>query len=514
MNQDGAPEIVIQLLFLGSYASMIGMVRMERGTIIQSAAKTKKLPEGYVTLFLVLTLLMAGFALLQGLLILYAINQFGLSDQAAYLLYTTFTALLFATPLLAGYVGEKFLGYPLAVTFGLALATAGLYLICLHSLSYLYVGLAVVIVGSASALAASFVLLGRLFQPNDHRRDAGFTFCYTGMNIGAFGALMISGTIIRHWNYNIAFLLSAMLILTALLTFIMGIRTFLRPQVLAAIESSAPRKKPMIGVFLLFAAIPIVAELLYFSKLTDIVLLLLGAVVVAVILKKAKAAEAKRRTQLLTFLMMMGISIIFWSLYMLLPSVLTLFVARNVNRTFLGFTIPASDYIGLNPVCIIVLGALFSGLWLVLQKYKHNFSSLKKFTLGIIAMAAAYLVLTISTGFTNQSGMIGTSWVIIASIFIATGELCVFPIGTAMIGRFASKQQEGTFMGIWLLSIGIGSIFSGYLAKTIRSSQHLLNPLTTNTIYMKNFLQFGLIALAAAILIILLLRRMGSIIET
>ena len=468
----------------------------------------RKLPEGYLTVFLTLTLVMAAFALLQGLLVFYAGNQLEFSDKSAYLLYTAFTTMIFAVPILSGYIGGKFLGYPLAVTFGLTLAAIGLYLLCLNSVTYLYLGLATIIIGTSTTLACLFVLLGRLFQQKDYRRSAGFTLCYTGMNLGAFIALVASGYVVRHWNYKIAFLLSAILMLVALLVFILGIRTFLRAQIRDGIESNTPKKRPFIGIIALLAAIPIVTELLYFTKLIPALLLFLGIAAVGLILKMAINVDAEQRKKFITFLIVMGISILFWTLYMSTPSVVNLFITHNVNRNMFGLTIPTSDYIGLNPLCVVVLGFFLSALWLVLQKRKQIVSPLKKVTLGIIAIAVSYLVLALSTGFANSAGLVAVSWIVAAYAFQAIGELCVFPTGASMVGQFAPKKHEGVLMGVWLLSMGIGSLFSGYLAKTTTSPQHLVNPATTNPIYMRSFLQFGLIAIVLVILVILASRKL------
>ncbi len=463
--------------------------------------KSKLLP-GFAVLFLVLLFLFAAYSMIQGLLVLYATKALGLSDNSAYLLYAAFGSILFAFPVYSGFLAQRFLGYPLALVLGITLATVGLYIICFSPVTYFYVGLSFFCIGKSSALASIFVLLGRLFKKSDLRRESGFTLAYAAINIGSLLTLTASGFIVQYWGFQLAFLISAVFMLIALITFILGMRTFLHPDIEMApyANTSATLSQPLIGIAGIILAIPVVAEFLYYAESSTKILLLLSISAFCFIIYLTRHIKMVESKKLYTYLFIIAISTVFWAIYMLAPSALLLFILRNVDRHFFSYVIPASDFYALNPLFIIVLSGLLSALWLFLQKQRKAPSLFSKFAIGLACMAVAYGVLALGTHFTNSLGLISIAWVIVSYFFQAAGELCISPIGAAKVGELVHEKYEGIFMGIWFLSIGFGGSLSGYLAVMTISPQHILVPLTTNHTYAHSFSLFSSLVLSAAII--------------
>lgn len=473
----------------------------------------QKFPPGYFIIVTVMALTMASFALIQGLLVLYCIHTQALSDRDAYFIYAGFMTFLFVAPMLGGYVGGRHLGYPSAITVGLSLATIGIYLICMNSLPYIYVGLAAFDVGNATAVTCLYVLLSRIYGQNNPLRDSGFTLSYTIMNLGALVSLGASGFLVNYWSYQIAFLISAVFMLTALLTFILGIRPLLELHIQGArkyLQQNTSKAQPAVGIGMLIGAVPIVALCIYYGTFNDKILLTLGAIAIIFLIYFATAQNDRGQKNTVIFIILLFIGLGFWALYMLAPSVLTLFILRNVNRTFYGISIPPSDFVGLNPFFIIALGFAFSALWYYLHKFKRDPSLPVKFALGISCMGLGYLILALGTHFPGKQHLISSWWVILSYTFQCAGELLISPIGFAMVGHLMPEKYEGVMMGILMLSIGIGGSISGFLAETTTNTKHIVNPAITNHIYGQSFLHFGLIALTIGIIALLLSPMMKS----
>ncbi len=156
----------------------------------------------------------------------------------------------------------------------------------------------------------------------------------------------------------------------------------------------------------------------------------------------AKQRSSIVRRKLLALLMLSYFSIGFWSLYSLEPSLLTIFIKNNVDRLIGDYLIPAQSFYALDPIFIIIFGFALSALWLYLGKQNKEPSLPFKFFLSLILMAAGFLLLVFSIHFLPQSKM--NPWVIVfCYMFLAIAELCISPIGNAMVGRLTPEGMEG-----------------------------------------------------------------------
>ncbi len=467
----------------------------------------KTFPRGFLPLILVLTLGMAGFAMIQGTLTLYCSEVFNFSDKQAYLLNSAFVTVIFSIPVLSGVISERFLGYTFSIIVCLILAIAGLYCLCFESVDHFYTGLATFAIGDSIAVACLFITLGRLLPyDNMQKRVAGFTIAYTCMNGGALISLLCAGFIIRNWGYQSAFLLSSIILLFAVFTLLLNLRT-LTPADPRCDTVYSPGSR-LIGCALIATLIPITMTLFEYAQHNNVILIFVAIVALILIAIMWRTATSAQRQSLKTFLIITAFVTFFWALYALEPSVLTLFIQRNVNRSVFGFSIPSSDFFSLNPLFIILLGSVFSIMWLSFSKLKRIPSLPYKFAIGIGVMGIAFLLLSASTYFANANGLISIGWIIFSYLLLSTAELFISPIGLAMVGPLSPTKYEGVLMGVWLLSNGIGGSLSSYLSEATIYPEQTINPLVTNTLYGFRFCEFGLIALLLATILALFAPRL------
>src|SRR3990167_454908 len=151
-----------------------------------------------------------GFYVVQGLLILYMTQYFGFTDNEGYTILGVFSALVYISPFIGGFLADKILGFKTAIVWG------GLFLIvgyALLSLPYpkllFYPALATIIIGNGLFKPNISSLLGTQYASNDPRRDSGFTIFYIGINIGAFLAGISSGYIKNFFGWRTSFGLAA-----------------------------------------------------------------------------------------------------------------------------------------------------------------------------------------------------------------------------------------------------------------------------------------------------------------
>ena len=262
---------------------------------------TVKFPKGFISLLFILTFLMAGFALVQGLLTLYCTQELNLSDKQAYLINAAFVASIFTLPVFSGAITDYFLGYLPSTLFSLSISIIGLYILCFQTLAHFYIGLAFFIVGNAISLVNLYVLLGRILEKNPEKRVGGFTIGYTCMNLGAFLSLMLSGFITKEWGYQTSFLISAILLLLSLLTLLMNLRYYALVNQRSG-EQHHSSYRQFFGLLLLVALALCIAFFLYYMQYDPKILWFIGILALMLILRVWQQTPYSEHKKLKTFL--------------------------------------------------------------------------------------------------------------------------------------------------------------------------------------------------------------------
>ena len=116
------------------------------------------------------------------------------ANQQAGLIYGGYTALVYATGILGGYVADKVLGYQRSILLGAIVMASGLFVLLIEDFNWFLVGLALIVAGNGLFKPNISVMIGKLYAPGDARRDSGFTIFYMGINIGAFLAPLVTST--------------------------------------------------------------------------------------------------------------------------------------------------------------------------------------------------------------------------------------------------------------------------------------------------------------------------------
>ncbi|MBB72622.1 MAG: hypothetical protein CMF50_09520 [Legionellales bacterium] len=488
---------------------------MTHSTTADSLDNLPLYPKGVGVMFMMQLLPMIGFAMIQGLLVLYCINVLDFTEHHAYSLYAAYSSLVFGMAIVGGYVAEL-IGYRLAVKISLLLTTVGLIVLFYPGAMAMYIGLACFVIGTATFVPASYVLLGRLYAKDDQRRDSGFLISYIGMNLGAFLAFASVGYIRDHFGFHMAFLVGAVFSALALVLFYFFHDLFKYQMRDDSELEQVIRTKSMSmrGYLLCFAAIPVIMLLLRHSAVSNALLIGIGVFSAFFILSLAYREPSASGWRLVAFLVLIVVAVAFWALYMLAPSALTIFVERNVDRQVLGFTIPTPSVQGLNPFFIVTLGPILSYIWLRMARKNRSLSTPMKFAIGVLLMGIGYVILKIGISFANQQGLSSFGWVVGSYLFQTMGELFIGPVGFAMVGSLVPERYEGVMMGIWQLSTGVAGAMSSVLAQSTTDPSGSTAPLITDHLFASSFGEFGTLAIIIGVLTLFLAPLLRYIINS
>ena len=367
---------------------------------------------------------------MRALLIFYLTKHWLFSDEKSGVIYGAYTALVYITPVLGGYLADRYLGQRKAVTYGAVLLTFGHFLMGFEgsggqdaaSLNIFWLALAFIIVGSGFLKANISVIVGQLYPRTDVRRDGAYTIFYMGINLGAALGALLCGYLGETFGWSYGFGAAGVGMLLGLIVFIV-----FKPLLLGRGEPLNPEalNKTVLGIKLewLLYLVGLVAVVVCWWLVQNqaVVGSLLGAagaiLVVYVLWTAVRKLEPHDRDRIFAAMFLIIGSILFWALFEQAGSSLNLFTDRHVDRS----GVPASVFQSLNAIYIVLLAPLFAWLWTTLGRKGLEPSAPAKFGLGIVQLGIGFLVLVAGSAAAGDS-MVPVLLIFLFYLFHTSGE--------------------------------------------------------------------------------------------
>ena len=459
-------------------------------------------PKGVYGLFFIQIFSTFSFSVLNFTLVLYMTIFLHLSDKVATSIIASFVAFNFALHLFGGYLGGRFLSYRVLFCISMILQGGGCLIISTLNLQSLYWGLAAFLAGSGLNVTCVNCMLTQLFEPNDKRSEGAFLLNYSGMNLGFFLGISLSGYLQAANNFHALFFISSFSnILAILLTFLNWSKFADRNTPLVAKPKSVHNKNIAFGLVIIALLIPSLLWMLHHAVFSNGLVMLLGCVMTFVIVGIAMSQPTKEaKNKVWAYLILGFSSLIFFTLYELAPMGLTLFIERNVDRNIANHVIPTEWFQNINTVIIVIGGPFLAWLFQKIRKAGFNLSIPIQFAVALVLIGLAFVILPIGIKLSNPQGYVASSWIIACFVLQTIGELFISPIGYSMIGYLAPPKLQGVMMGTWLMITGVAASLSGHFSKLGAGDTLSKDPLLTNFTYSHMFnlvgwtsLVFGLV---------------------
>lgn len=458
-------------------------------------------PKGLYLLFFTEMWERFGFYTLQTIIILYMTKALMMPDAQANLLYAASSSLLYLTPMIGGYLADRYLGFQRSITIGGILFIIA-YLICaMPQKSAFFLGLSLLICANGFFKPNVSAIVGELYQPNDPRRDGGFTLFYMGINIGALIPPLIAGALVTKYGWHSGFIVAALGMAIGQVIFMLG-KKVLGNAGLYPRQSEKPQPLNKKFYALLFSGVAIFIGLCQLAFIhpegTSYIVAVASVVVLLVTAFFLMKEPLQQRKRMFASLILIFISIGFWSLYNQGFTSLMLFADRNMIHSIWGIPLDAEATQFFNSFFIIALSPILSRLWIRMDQSGFNPSVQKKFALGIVFMSLGYLFLAFGAQYFGTENGLTSPWWLVGSYLLQTvGELLVSPIGLAMITVLCPKRLVGMMMGVWFFAQAASFAVGGFLANIAALPEHV-SAAASLPIYSHAFTIYGLIALGMA----------------
>jgi POT family proton-dependent oligopeptide transporter len=448
---------------------------------------------------------------MRALLILYLTKHWEFSDAKSYIIYGAYTSLVYIMPVFGGMLADRILGSRKAVTFGAILLVLGHTGMAFESsLQIFYLSLALIISGVGFLKPNISTMVGALYADGDPRRDPGFTIFYMGINIGAFTATLLCGYLGEEIGWSYGFGAAGIGMLIGLMIFIWGqdyLEGHAEPSSNFYLEKkygiSYENWAYISGLFMVICSWFLIQN----QELVGNLLGGFGAICIAFWLGYSLLkCSPEERDRLIVVGILILFSLIFWALFEQAGSSLNILTDRGVDRTIMGWEVPASMFQSLNAFFIFTLAPIFAFMWLALAKRNIEPSTPLKFAIGIMFVGIGFLVLVFGMKSSSEV-QTGVFWIMMIYLLHTIGELCLSPVGLSSVTKLSPKRIVGMMMGMWFFASAAGNFVAGLIARATASDEiggGSSFDLLQKSAFMDVYTNVGLIALVFGIALALL----------
>ena len=460
-----------------------------------------KQPKAFYLIFSIELWERFGYYGLQAIMAVYLVKQLGMSESDSITLFSSFSALVYGLTAIGGWLGDKVLGTKRVIVLGALVLAIGYSLVAWsgHDVSMVYIGMATIAMGSGLFKANPASLLSTCYDKDDPRIDGAFTMFYMSINVGSLVSMMLTPWLAARYGWSVAFALSVVGLAITVINFLLC-------QKIVKNYGSKPDFAPLnmgkllatlVGVVVL---ISIATWLLHHQFIARIVLGVIALGIVVIFAKEAFALQgAARRRMIVAFLLMIE-AIVFFVLYMQMPTSLNFFAIRNVEHSILGITFEPEQYQALNPFWIMVASPILAAIY---NKMGDRLPMPHKFAIGMVLCSGAFLVLPLGASFANQMGIVSVNWLILSYALQSIGELMISGLGLAMVAQLVPQRLMGFIMGSWFLTTAGAAMIAGKVANLMAVPEGVNDPLQSLAIYSDVFQKIGIATAVIAVLMML-----------
>src|SRR5271165_1036826 len=333
-------------------------------------------------------------------------------------IYGLYTGLVYLTPLFGGILADRLLGQHRTILLGAALMAAGHFLMAFESL--LLFALLMLILGNGCFKPNISTQVGGLYAPGDSRRDRAYSIFYVGINLGAFLAPLICGTLGEEWGWHYGFAAAGVGMLTGLAIYLRGLRD-LPPDELQKARAAHHEHDPL------------------------------------------SAADWRGIAALLVLFLP---NTLFWATYEQQGNTIALwadsYTDRGINLLFWRGDIPVTWFQAFNPFMIFAFTPMIVALWSWQARKGREPSSVMKMAIGCFGVTLANLVLAYAA-LQSGGGKVSWLWLFAYFVIITAGELYLSPVGLSLVSKVAPARLLSLLMGVWLATSFVGNLISGWL---------------------------------------------------
>lgn len=440
---------------------------------------------------------------MRALLTLFLVNSLLMKEEEASLIYGGFLGLCYLTPMLGGFVADRFLGNRNCILLGgLLMAIGQLLLFTSGSIfdanlglahTIMYCALGVIVFGNGFFKPNISSMVGSLYPKQEKTKlDTAFTIFYMGINIGAFlgqsicpllGDVVDTGGIRDIHAFRWGFLAASIaMLLGTLLFYVLKNKYVVTPEgrplgglpsknVAADFEEGEAQKanfstKALISAGIAFLILGVIVHYVFDQNLIYTLIYSSGLALAGLIISDSSLTKIERDRIIVIYIVSFFI-IFFWAAFEQAGSSLTFIANNQTDRNFFGWQMPPSMVQIFNGLFVVVLAVPFSILWDSLRAKSKEPISPVKLAIGLVLISVSFFMIATQVSYIGTSGLLLVKWLILLYFLNTCAELCLSPIGLSLVGKLSPKRFASLLYGVFFLSNASGYALGGTLGSIL-----------------------------------------------
>lgn len=420
---------------------------------------------------------------MRAILVLFLTKALLVDKAFASNLYGSYTSLIYLTPLLGGYIADRYWGNQRSIIIGGLLMALGEFVLFFCASIYqssadlstilFFTGLGLMITGNGFFKPNISALVGQLYPKGDRRTDSAYTIFYMGINVGGALGPIICGLVGDTGNpedFKWAFLAGGIaMLISVVVQLVFHKKYVLDPDknILGLTPANAPtawtRPLNMLAGLTLLSAV-MIAALYIDTRVVDYLTYVLVAspILIGFIIFSDKTLSTIEKQRVAVIFSVSFFVVFFWSAFEQAGASLTFFAEEQTQRDLGFFTVPASFFASLNSIYVVLFAPLFAWLWLKLGKREP--SSPTKMSLGLFLLSLGYLWIAFGVKDVAVGTKVSMIWLLGMYALHTWGELCLSPIGLSLVNKLAPIKFASLLMAVWFLASAAANKLAGVLS--------------------------------------------------
>ena len=476
----------------------------------ETAVKTKH-PKGLWVLFGTEMWERFNFYGMRAILTLFLVNSLMMKEETASLIYGGFLGLCYLTPMLGGFISDRFFGNRNCILLGGLMMAVGQFLLftsasvfgtnIAFATTLMWVALGIIVFGNGFFKPNISSMVGSLYPKQEKSKlDTAFTIFYMGINLGAFlgqlicpivGDVKDSGGVRDIHAFKWGFLAAsvAMLIGTAVFYFLKN-KYVITPEgrplgglpkhnVNDDYEEGESQKAvfsqtALIGAVIAFVGLGLTFHYLFGQNAIYSLIYASGLSLAGLIISDSSLTKVEKDRIKVIYIVAFFV-IFFWAAFEQAGSSLTFIADNQCDRNFFGYNMPPSMVQIFNGLFVVAFAVPFSMLWDYLRSKDREPISPVKQAVGLALVALSYFIIAHNVKDLGNNGLLAIKWLILLYLIQTCAELCLSPIGLSLVGKLSPKRFSSLLYGVFFLSNASGYALAGTLGSILPATGDKFN---------------------------------------
>lgn len=470
---------------------------------INKMNSTKGQPKGIYLLFVTEMWERFSYFGMRAILTLYMVQALLLDKELASQIYGSYTGMVYLTPLIGGYIADRYWGNRRSILTGATLMAIGQFTLFISASNLqniplakflMICGLVLLIIGNGFFKPNIATMVGSLYKENDKRKDSAYTIFYMGVNVGAIFAPLVCGYLgntNRPEDFRWGFLAACIGILIGGIIFQTLNKRYLvspegnpigtKPQPNVQEEKGNEAVRPGLRSYFNMRTISLIGSILLLTLSfaydwkgnqgspfggADWIgsLIYATTIVVPIFIITDKTLTTSEKKHIGIIYAISFFVIFFWAAYEQAGVSLTFFADEQTNRMIGQWEMPSSYFQSFPAIMVVILAPVFVWLWTFLGRYGLDPNDFNKQAFGLLFLALGYWIIALGVKDVDYNVKVSMFWLISLYLLHTIGELCLSPIGLSIVNKLSPARFSSLLMGVWYLSSAAANKFAGMLS--------------------------------------------------